>query len=83
MIGPWTVKLKLTKKVQKVQKEINALTMVDRAISWPELAATRNFSSAEVSQLFDKEWLCRYPWPKTVIHNNGNKFNALEFQELL
>ena len=57
--------------------------MVDRATSWPEFAAAKKFLSAEVSQLFDKEWLCRYPRPTALIHDNGNEFNSLEFQELL
>lgn len=32
---------------------------------------------------FDREWLCRYPRPTKVIHDQGTKFTGEEFQELL
>ena len=81
MIGTWTCKFKLTKEGKTVQTDIKALTIADRATSWPEFAAARNFSSAGVTQLFDKECLCRYPRSTTVIHDNDNEFNASEFQK--
>jgi len=83
MIGYWTVKFKLTNKGKTITRQSKALTMVDRATSWPEFGAVRKITSAHVSQLFDKEWLYCYPRPTIVIHDNGNKFNSLEFQELL
>lgn len=69
MIGPWTVKFKLTKQGKTVQKDINGLIMLDCV--------------SIVHAIFDKEWLCRYHRPTTIIHDTGNEFNALEFQELL
>ena len=38
-------------------------------------------SSEETSQLFNKQWLSRYPRLKYVIYNNGSEFK-LHFQEL-
>ena len=83
MIGPWKVQFELTNEGNKISRHIKALMVVDRATSWPEFAVAKNFTSAHVSQLFDREWLCRYPRPTMVIHGNGNKFNGLEIQELL
>ena len=40
-------------------------------------------SSLEVSQVFDHEWLCRYPGPVKCIHDNGSEFIGMKFQELL
>ena len=40
-------------------------------------------SSLATSSGFKKNWLCRYPRPQKVIHNNGNEFMGCEFQELL
>ena len=38
-------------------------------------------SSAEISRLFNKQWLSRYPRSKYVIYDNGSEFK-LHFQEL-
>ena len=40
-------------------------------------------SSLKVSQVFDHEWLCRYPRPVKYIHDNYSEFIEMEFQELL
>ena len=68
---------------KKVSKSIQALTMVDKVTNWPEVAAVKTKSSLEVSQVFDQEWLCRYPRPYRCIHDNGSEFLGLEFQKLL
>ena len=81
MVGQWIVKFNMLNK--KVSKSIQALTMVDKATNWPEVAAVKTKSSFEVSQVFDQEWLCRYPRPYRCIHDNGGEFLGVEFQELL
>ena len=83
MVGPWKVQFRLSKTEQILTKEVKALTIVDRATAWPEFAAAKRFTSAYVTELFDSEWLCRYPRPVTVIHDNGGEFTGNEFQELL
>ena len=35
-----------------------------------------------VSNIFDNEWLCRYPRPYYVIFDNGTEFGS-DFRELL
>ena len=61
---------------------MKALTIVDRATAWPEFKAAKRFTSTHVSELFDSEWLCRYPRSTTVIYDNGGEFTGNEFQEL-
>ena len=38
-------------------------------------------SSAQISRLFNKSWLCRYPRPVEIIYDNGSEFK-LYFREL-
>ena len=35
-----------------------------------------------ISQFFDNIWLCRYPRPVKVVHDNGGEFTGFEFQEM-
>ena len=77
MIGPWTLKR------NSIHLEFKALTMIEPVTCWPEIALTLTMTSAEVSNLFDTPWLCRYPRLNNVIHDNGNEFTGIEFQELL
>ena len=56
--------------------------MIDRATNWPEFAIAKDSTALTASTLFDKVWLCRYPRPKNVIHDNGTEFSS-EFLELL
>lgn len=38
-------------------------------------------TAAQVSRLFNKQWLCRYPRPKYCIYDNGSEFKS-HFSEL-
>ena len=85
MIGPWTVNFTQVRDnvTTIVKKEFKALTILERATSWLEFAVARTFTVEHVSLLFDKGWLCRYPRPKMVVHDNGGEFNRFEFQEMI
>ena len=39
-------------------------------------------TSLNFATQFDKAWLCRYPRPKEIVHDNGGEFTGFEFQEL-
>ena len=62
MIEPWNINFTQVRgNVTTIfKKEFKALTMVERATSWPEFAVARTFTAEHVSLLFDKDWLCRY-----------------------
>ena len=83
MVGPWTVKFRLTKEDRTINKEIQALTIVDRATGWPEFCFAKEKKSKFIAKLFDKVWLCRYPRPDQAVYDNGSEFVGNEFQELL
>ena len=57
--------------------------MVDKATTWPEILSAPTKDSEFISQLFDRTWLCRYPRPVKVVHDNGGEFTGFEFQEML
>ena len=80
MIGPW--KIKFRRGGKKIAMNIQALTMVDRASTWPEIISANSKDSENISSLFDKHWLCRYLRPVRAIHDNGGEFTGFEFQEL-
>ena len=65
-----------------IQKKIKALTIIDTATTWPELVWAKTKSSFHVARLMEMHWLSWYPWPKVVVHDNG-EFTGEEFQRLL
>ena len=78
MIGPYTVKTP-TKTMK-----LRAMTMIDPASNWFEIAAlpaNQNTSADLCQKLFDDTWLSRYPRPKEVGFDNGSEFKA-GFKEL-
>ncbi|KAL7482706.1 hypothetical protein ACHAW6_008362 [Cyclotella cf. meneghiniana] len=81
--GPWTVCIKSDVTGELSQFKIHILTMVNAATNWVELAMIPTANSHSCTKQFDLCWLCRYPRPNTVGHDNGNEFMGEEFQELL
>ena len=89
-IGPWEISISeyiktkkgKSKKVRNKIETIYAVAMLDEATSWPEIIRVADKTSLEVSKVADKDWLCRYPRPKQIVHDNGTEFLS-EFQELL
>ena len=77
LIGPWKMER------DNAVLEFLALTAIDPVTCWPEFVLITNKSSYTTANAFDTQWLCRYPRPSFVIHDNGNEFTGLEFQELL
>ena len=83
MVGPWTIKIKLTgKRKKRITHTVQALTMVDGAINWLEIAEAPTKESEAIAKMFDNEWLCRYPRPRKAVHDNENEFTGFEFQEM-
>ena len=56
MVGLWSAKFSMLGK--SVTREVQALTMVDKATNWPEIAAVDTKASRVMSEVFDTEWLC-------------------------
>jgi hypothetical protein len=62
---------------------IHLFSMVDACTSWSKFARIPTAALITTAKAFDKNWLCRYPRPKQVIHDNGVKFMGVEFQDML
>ena len=54
-------KSKRNKKIQTKIITIYTLTIIDKLTSWPKIIGISDKISYEVSRIFNKEWLCRYP----------------------
>lgn len=83
MIGLWTVNFTQVRDNVTTTIKVKAITMVERATSWSEFAVARTVTVEHVALLFDNGWLCRYPRPKIVVHDNGGEFNGFEIQETM
>ena len=77
LIGPYTVK-----EVGKKKWILHALTMIDPATGWFEIAEISDKKADEVANKLEQTWLSRYPWPVEVINDRGNEFLA-EVHEML
>ena len=82
LIGPW--KIEIAQANSKVaEKEIKAVTIIDVGTLLLEVVPYHDRKSVSIANIFDQEWLCRYPRPAQVIHDNGSEFIRAEFQEML
>jgi len=77
LIGPWKV------KVNNIDVEFNALTVIDPATNLVELARIENKTAQHIAQKYANCWLSRYPWPSVCVHDNGGEFVGFHFQRLL
>ena len=77
LVGPYTVTDRLGN-----DRILTAMTFVDPATGWFEIAEIPDKTSARISQIFNSTWLARYPRPRKVIFDNGNEFKK-DFLPLL
>ena len=75
LIGPYTV------KTPKKKHQLRAMTMIDPATGWFEIAPIIDPTSDECQRAFDSCWLARYPRPAECGFDNGKEFKWL-FAEL-
>ena len=76
-VGPYTV------KVKKLKYELRAMTMIDPATGWFEIAPipAKKPDSNNAQRALDSCWLARYPRPREIGYDNGSEFKWL-FSEL-
>ena len=83
-IGPLTIKQKAKKdhtkekKAKVITKTIRAMTIIDPATGWIEIAKIPedDFSSLKTAQLMNQCWLTRYPRPVRYICDKGSEFKG-------
>ena len=64
LVGPFTIKTPLK------THSLLALTMIDPATGWFEIANANNKSAASIQDLFHNNWLARYPRPQFIVFDN-------------
>lgn len=77
LIGPWKM------KIQGVDVEFRALTIVDNDTNLLEAVRIENTRAQHIADLFENTWLSRYPRPVKCIHDKGTEFTGSEFQQML
>ena len=74
IIGPLTVNTP-TKK-----HELVALTMIDPATGWFEVAAMKDKTSETAMKIMDDVWFTRYPRPQIIGFDNGSEYKNVFLQ---
>ncbi|GMF14430.1 unnamed protein product [Phytophthora fragariaefolia] len=69
--------------IEPYEGNFYGITMIDQATRWLEVGFQPDKDALTTAESFDREWLCRYPRPIQVIHDQGPEFTGDEFQELL
>ncbi len=77
LIGPWSI------DINGQTLQIQALTIVDTATTLAEIIRIKDRSSQHIANLFDNNWLARYPRPLRCIFNQGGEFTGRPFQSML
>ncbi len=73
LIGPYKIgQPEIKNKYGKVTQEstettLHCLTMIDPATGWFEIAEIPNKRADEISNILEKQWLLRYPWPTILV----------------
>jgi hypothetical protein len=62
---------------------MRAITIIESQFRWVEISIQENKQAKTTAENFDMIWLCRYPRPLRVIHDQGPEFTGDEFQEML
>jgi len=82
LIGPYKFGKPETKnkkgKVIRPSTEmtLHCLTMIDPATGWFEIVEVPTKQADDISNLLQRTWLDRYPWPEEVIMDRGREFMA-------
>jgi hypothetical protein len=70
-IGPYPI------RTPKCTHELRAMTMIDPATGWFEIARIINPNTDEAQRALDSCWLARYPRPAEIGFDNGSEFKWL------
>jgi hypothetical protein len=70
LIGPWVIKVNGTEYVFK------ALTMIDPVTNLLEISRYEIKQANSIGQLFENNWICRYPRPLRAVFDRGTEFQG-------
>jgi hypothetical protein len=76
LIGPYPI------GKGKDETILHAMTMIDPATGWFEIAHIPQKRADVVANIFETTWLTKYPWPAEVVLDRGSEFKR-EFEQML
>ena len=76
LIGSYHIRHKGKKPLR-----LQAVTMIDPATGWFEVAEIPSKESITVAKQIDNNWFCCCPQPTKVIYDRGSEFIGPSFQE--
>ena len=76
-IGPWKL------KAGPYELFFNALTIIDPVTNLLEIVRISSKEAKYMAQMFENNWLARYPRPLRCIYDQGGEFKGLGFQQML
>ena len=77
LAGPWTA------TVDSKEVKFHTLTVMDVFTGWIEIIPIQRKTDEEIGDLFEREWLRRYPRPSRVIFDQGGEFDGEAFRAKL
>jgi hypothetical protein len=72
--GPWKIRWHDEETGATKSVTIHLFWMVEACTGWSEFVRIASASSLATASAFDKAWLCCYPRPQKVVHDNGPEF---------
>eukprot|EP00957_Ditylum_brightwellii_P134570 10259568-Ditylum_brightwellii.AAC.1 len=72
MAGAWKVRFRHRKCGKIYDVKVQMMTAADQGTGFPEIWGMKKKKSRYAARTFNMNWLCRYPRPKEVIHDNGS-----------
>ena len=77
LAGPWKA------TIDNQEAVFWTLTIIDVFSGWVEIIPIQTKKAETIRDLFEREWLRRYPRPSRVIFDAGSEFDNVHFQGLL
>ena len=68
---------------RKENAKMEAVTMIDPATGWFEIAKYSDKKSITIANLVEQTWLSRYPWPTLITYDRGSEFIGFEFHNMV
>ena len=78
LVGPYKINRK-----DKTPLKMQAVTMIDPATGWFEIAEFKDKSSITIANIVEQQWLARYPRPTEVVYDRGSEFIGHEFKTMM
>ena len=77
LAGPWTA------TIDQREVTFHTFTAIDPFTGWVEIIPIESKTDEEIGDIFEREWLRRYPRPSRCIFDQGGEFDGDAFRAKL